>query len=169
MVTMPMLLRVVIMLTAAVLAYRSLMWSLDTPLLRGAWRRRKFSYGTKMGLVAVLAFTIRFMRMYGDGLLSPATLVSGLFFLLAGTAAVLFCDFVAQDVREVFWLVAKRLRGALPEPEEEGEDAPTLLCGVLDRTCRVERTCTATPQPCGARGLTNPWRPAELPRKRQHR
>src|SRR5690349_16582827 len=114
---MPMLLRVVLMLSATVLVYRSLMWSLDTPLLRGAWRRRKLSYATKMGLVAVLAFTVRFMRMYGDGLMQPGTLISGLFFLLAGTAAVLFCDLIAQDVREVFWLVAKRLTGALPEPE----------------------------------------------------
>ena len=63
MVTMPMFLRVVVLLTATVLVYRSLIWSFDTPLLRGAWRRRKLSYGTKMGLVAVLAFTIRFMRV----------------------------------------------------------------------------------------------------------
>jgi hypothetical protein len=165
-----MLLRVMLMLSATVLVYRSLMWSLDTPLLRGAWRRRKLSYGTKMGLVAVLAFTIRFMRMYGDGLMQPATLISGLFFLIAGTAVVLFCEFIAQDVREVFWLVAKRLCSALPEPENDAaEEEPEVICGVLDRSCRVERNCSATPQPCGARGLTNPWRPAELPRKRQHR
>jgi hypothetical protein len=158
------------MLTAAVLAYRSLMWSLDTPLLRGAWRRRKFSYGTKMGLVAVLACTIRFMRIYGDGLLQPATLVSGLFFLMAGTVVVLFCDFIAQDMREIFWLAVKRFYGSLPEPESEVEEEPPLLCGsLLTRTCHAERTCTAAPQPCGARGLTTPWRPAELPRKRQHR
>ncbi len=163
-----MLLRVIILLSAAVLTYRSLLWSLDTPLLRGAWRRRNLSYATKMSLVAVLAFTIRLMRTYGDGLLSPSTLVSGLFLLMAGTVFVLFCEFVAQDVREVFWQVVKRLSGSPLEPEEEDEPAPA--CGsLIDRTCRTARTCTAAPQPCGARGLTNPWRPAELPRTRQHR
>jgi hypothetical protein len=162
-----MLFQVVLMALVAGLALRSLRWSLDSPVLRRAWRRRQLSYSSKIGLMAVLALSIRFARMYGEGLFSPATIVGGLFFLLAGTVVVLFSEFVIQDMREVFWLVAVRFRGA--SVEEQSEPDPARRCSRPERSCLVERTCSEAPQPCGARGTTKPWRPAELPRKRQHR
>ena len=162
-----MLFQVVLMSMAVGVGLCSLRWSLDTPVLRRAWRKRQLSLTAKIGLMTVLALAIRFVRMYGEGVFNTATIVGGLFFVLAGTVVVFFCEFVAQDVREVFWLVARRFsRGRL----EVADSAQTLRgCSAPVRGCQTERSCSAVPQPCGARGITSPWRPAESPRKRQHR
>jgi len=97
----------------AVLVYRTLRWSLDSPVLRAALRKSAFGWGTKAGIAAAVGIAAVLLYHLAGGQFSAAVAFFAGLFLLLASAAVLFCGFLLQDIRELFLYLSRRESGTL--------------------------------------------------------
>lgn len=156
------------MLGIGLVAFRSMAWSCDSPVLRKAMRNARFSRNVYLGLGVTACVVTWVLFRFGDGQLSAATLVFGAMFSLFGAAGVLFVSLVMQDVREVF--IAMAASWVRNESFVHWNDRPRChAANRPERTCLNLRTCQRDVRPCGSGGFSIPWRPADRQRNRQRR
>jgi len=157
--------------------YRCLAWSLDSPVLRRAWRHRRFGWGIKGGIAAASTASLYLLHVLGADPFTPATFFFGGMFLLLASAGVLFCSFLVQDVHELFryFLRPRNVRldmlqveARAEEPELDGEFLwPAAHCPAQRE--QEESRCVRQPRRCSATWELAPSRHVDWRPTRQHR
>jgi hypothetical protein len=157
------------MLASAVIVYRSLRWSMDTPVLRRALRTQRFGWFTWAGMAVVVVGAIALLYQLGARSLDPSTLFFAGMLLLFGSLGVMFTSLLLEDVREVFYVITGRVSSPLErwrEPKPDRLDTPVLE---TPPKCGRELTCVESHTPCGSGGVTPARRKSDRRRSSQHR
>lgn len=156
------------LLTSVALLYRSLRWSLDSPVLRRALRSQKFSRLTWAGIVLVTLASVTVLFQMGARAIAPETLFFAGMMMLFGWLGVMFASLLLEDVREVFYVATGRLKSPL-QRWREPSDPEHLSRDEHEPRCRATPTCHEQFAACGPGGVIPARRPASRRRTGQHR
>ena len=157
----------VAMIATASIMFRCMAWSFDSPVLRRAWRKRQIGPAARLGFLAVLGLSGLILYRLG---VREFSLPAGFFcsmLILFGSATVMFCGMLVEDLREVFFNLADRF--GMPSILDKWDWSTRREVEPENRPCVEQRHCSEeVRQPCGANGFSHPWRPADRPRTGQH-
>lgn len=158
-------------LAIAVFGRQTLGWAFDSPVLRRALRGRRFGTSIWLGWAAVTVGITRLIWSLGERHLNLSSLLVGSLLLVLGYAGVLLAALVVEDLREIFLVVAGKLRGNVPldqwsEPSADEEQAERIRCAVSE--AMAARHCVDSTHRCGG-SFNHAARRQDSRHTRQHR